>query len=296
MRARVTSRELPGWVSGLLVAATFGTLLYLERCCPLRRRKHEGKLRRDARNLAMAGLSAATISALEKPVVGPLSRWVVARRFGLLQRRRLPAALEVALGVVLLDYTLYVWHVLTHKVKLLWRFHEVHHADLDMDQTTALRFHWAEMALSVPWRAAQVALIGASPLALTSWQTLTTMAILFHHSNVELPHGLERRLARLIVTPRVHGIHHSIVRRETDSNWSTIFTWPDAVHGTARWNVPQDEVVVGVPAHRDPRRLRFPDLVVMPFRRRERSSRELPDGSRPERHEVPRLSRRELAR
>src|SRR3954470_16049774 len=103
------------------------------------------------------------------------------------------------------------------------------------------------MALSVPWRAAQVRLLGASPLVLSAWQTATLVAILFHHSNVELPRALEEKLRAVFVTPRVHGIHHSIVRRETDSNWGTIFTWPDRLHGTARYDVPQEAITIGYP-------------------------------------------------
>ena len=258
------AQEVPSWVSGVLVLATVGGLLWLERRRPLRRRTQD-KRRRDLRNLAVAGLSAAAISRFEKPVVQPLSRWVDRERRGLLKLLRLPVWLEVPLAVVLLDYTLYVWHVLTHKVGFLWRFHQVHHADLDMDFTTATRFHFGEMILSVPWRSAQVVLLGASPLSLTTWQLTTLLAILFHHSDVELPYGLERRLCRLIVTPRVHGIHHSVVRRETDSNWSTIFMWPDYLHGTDRLNVPQDEVTIGVPAFRDPEEVTLPRLVRMPF-------------------------------
>ena len=91
------------------------------------------------------------------------------------------------------------------------------------------------------------------------------MEILFHHSNVRLPAGFERWLCRVIVTPRMHGIHHSIVREETDSNWSTIFSWPDYVHGTLKLNVPQDEITIGVPAFQNPEELTIGKLVQMPF-------------------------------
>src|SRR4029079_14575712 len=129
--------------------------------------------------------------------------------------------LEVLLAVVLLDYTLYVWHVLTHQVPWLWRVHRVHHADLDLSASTALRFHFAEMIASVPWRLAQIVAIGASPLTLAVWQIVTLLAILFHHANVAVPVAVERWLCHLIVTPRMHGIHHSIIRDEADANWST---------------------------------------------------------------------------
>jgi sterol desaturase/sphingolipid hydroxylase (fatty acid hydroxylase superfamily) len=262
-RRRGLERELPGWVAGAIVVGAFAAMLGLELKAPLRRPSH-GKVRRDARNLAMAAMSAAAIHLVESPLVGRLSRLVARRRWGLVPRLGLPAWAEVALVVVLMDYTLYVWHVLTHKVPLLARFHRVHHADLDMDVSTAVRFHFGEMLLSVPWRAGQVALIGAAPRSLSAWTILTTAAILFHHSNARLPFHVERWLCRVVVTPRMHGIHHSIVQDETDANWSTIFTLPDFLHRTMRLDVPQDRVTIGLPTPRDPRALTLGRLVAMP--------------------------------
>src|SRR3954463_5472354 len=155
--------------------------------------------------------------------------------------------------------------MLTHRVPALWRFHQVHHCDLDMDASTALRFHFAEMAISVPYRAAQVALIGVAPRPLSIWQTFLFVSILFHHSNLRLPLWLERRLAPLIVTPRMHGIHHSIIEEETNSNWSSGLTLWDRLHGTLRLDVPQSEIEIGVAAYRDPEQVTVPRLVEMPF-------------------------------
>ncbi|HET7410045.1 MAG TPA: sterol desaturase family protein, partial [Paracoccaceae bacterium] len=168
--------------------------------------------------------------------------------------------------ILLMDYTLYHWHVLTHRVPLLWRFHLVHHADLDLSATTALRFHFGEMALSVPYRAAQVFLIGTSHRALKTWQNLTIASIVFHHSNVRLPVWLERALVGAVVSPRMHGIHHSVVDEERDSNWSSGLTVWDMLHGTLKLDVPQDAIVVGVPGYLDEGRLTLPRLVALPFR------------------------------
>jgi sterol desaturase/sphingolipid hydroxylase (fatty acid hydroxylase superfamily) len=260
----MSSRKVPGWLSGALVLGALGALAWLERRRPLRAER-ESKLARSARNLAVAGAGAAALRLLEKPVAERLSALVERRRWGLLKAVRLPAWLEVAVGCVLLDYTLYLWHVLTHRVPLLWRFHVVHHADLDLDATTALRFHFGELALSVPWRAAQILLLGISPRTLSIWQTLLLLSILFHHSNVRLPVRLERRLNRLVVTPRMHGIHHSTVREETDSNWSSGLALWDRLHGTLRLDVPQAALDIGVPAYRDPRELGLARLLAMPF-------------------------------
>ncbi|MBA2626714.1 MAG: sterol desaturase family protein, partial [Gemmatimonadales bacterium] len=221
--------------------------------------------RRQARNLGVAAVSAAVLQVADRPFTRPLAALVVRRRWGLLQLIRLPRWLEVTLAVILLDYTLYLWHVLTHRVPALWRFHMVHHADLDLDASTALRFHFGELAASVPWRAGQIALIGVSPVALSVWQTCLFTSILFHHSNVRLPLWLERRLSRILVTPRLHGIHHSIDAAERDSNWSSGLTIWDRLHGTFRFDVPQDEIEIGVAAYRDPRELTLPRILALPF-------------------------------
>jgi sterol desaturase/sphingolipid hydroxylase (fatty acid hydroxylase superfamily) len=215
-----------------------------------------------------------------------LTRLVERRRWGLLKLSRMPAWLEVALACVLLDYTLYLWHVATHRVPFLWRFHVVHHADLDLDATTALRFHFAELALSVPWRAAQIVALGVSPRSLSVWQTLLMLSVLFHHSNVRLPVGFERGLNRLVVTPRMHGIHHSTVREETDSNWSSGLTVWDRLHGTLRLNVPQEEIEIGVPAYRRPEEVVLKEVLALPFVE-QRPTWLLPGDGRPVRISLP---------
>ena len=137
-----------------------------------------------------------------------------------------------------------------------------------MDASTGVRFHFGEMALSVGWRALQVAAIGPSALGLWLYQVLLAASVLFHHSNTRLPVRLERALVRIIVTPRMHGIHHSDWRNETDSNWSSLLSVWDLLHRTLRLNVPQSEVVVGVPAYRDPSDVTLPRILSLPFRPR----------------------------
>lgn len=258
------TRELPGWLNAVLVIGTLATVVYLEIKRPLRKMR-QNKLVRDGRNLMMSAMTATTVSIAEKPVTTMLCQAVERKRWGLLKFRRLPGWAELVFSVLLLDYTLYIWHYLTHTIPLLWRFHLAHHVDLDLDASTALRFHAGEMLLSVPWRAAQVLILGISPLGLSVWQTLTLMEILFHHSNIRLPEKLERPLCHLIVTPRMHGIHHSTVREETDSNWATIFSWPDRLHGTMQLNVPQQSITIGVAAYQNPEELRLGKIMKLPF-------------------------------
>jgi sterol desaturase/sphingolipid hydroxylase (fatty acid hydroxylase superfamily) len=217
------------------------------------------------RNLAVAGLGAAALALTERPLAERLTALVERRRWGLLKVARMPARLEVLLAVVLLDYTLYLWHVLTHRAPWLWRFHRMHHADLDLSTTTALRFHFAELVLSVPWRAAQIVLIGVSPRSFSAWQTALLLSVMFHHSNVRLPESLERRLNALVVTPRMHGIHHSTAREERDSNWSSGLALWDRLHGTFRLDVPQDEIEIGVPEYREPSEVGLLRVLKLPF-------------------------------
>jgi sterol desaturase/sphingolipid hydroxylase (fatty acid hydroxylase superfamily) len=258
--------RLPAWLSGGLVMGAFGLLLWAERRRPLRPAV-EPRLRHDVRNLAVVAASALALRLTEKPVVEPLADLIERRRWGLVKRLGLPPALETALAIVLMDYTLYLWHVLTHRVPWLWRFHLVHHVDLDLTASTALRFHFVEMMLSAPWRAAQIAVIGVSPRALSIWQTGLLLSILFHHANLRLPLALERRLVRFIVTPRVHGVHHSAVPEETGSNWSSGLTAWDWLHGTLRLDVQQEAITIGVPAYREPSDVTLGRLVAQPFLR-----------------------------
>lgn len=267
-----TDRPEPASTRGslwpLVAAVGVGLLLWTERRRALRDTSaaldgHHGE--RLATSLAMAGLSAAAAQVAMAPVVEPLSRRAEREGVGLVQRLPAPVWLRDAVAVVLLDYTLYWWHVLEHRSSWLYRLHQVHHADLALDASTALRFHFGEFLASVPWRAAQVAVIGASPRALRVWQRLTVVSVLFHHSNMRLPLWLERKLATLVMTPRLHGIHHSVVVSEQDSNWSSGLTIWDRLHGTYRANVPQDDIEIGVAAYREHEDVTLARSLAMPL-------------------------------
>ena len=221
-------------------------MLYLyERRQPLRKQIEPVEIGM-VRNLAIASAAGLAMNFLEKPVAERLTRFVERKRFGLVKIFRLPKVLETIFAVVLLDYTLYWWHVLTHKSKFLWRFHQIHHADLDLTASTAVRFHFGEISISVLFRAGQILLIGVSPTAYQIWQTALFISVLFHHSNIKLSKKFENKLQKIIATPRLHGIHHSNVERERDSNWSSGLTIWDYLHGTFRDDVPQNEITIGV--------------------------------------------------
>ena len=261
----MASRRLPLWLTIPVALGVFLLLNWLERRKPLRKQT-EPKLRREARNIAVSGVSAVALQLTEIPLVLALMRYLLPRRWGILPHLALPLWAELPAALLLTDYTYYLWHVLLHRVPLLWRFHVVHHADLDMDASTALRFHLGEVLLTLPWRIGQVVLIGLTPLTYSAWQIAFLLSIMFHHSDVALPLEWERRLNRFIVTPRMHGIHHSIARRETNSNWSSGLTLWDWLHGTLRLNVPQREITIGVAAWRTLDSVTLPKIIELPFK------------------------------
>jgi sterol desaturase/sphingolipid hydroxylase (fatty acid hydroxylase superfamily) len=252
------------WLSGIFMVGTFAALYYFERRRPLRK-QIEPKIVNAVRDLAIASAAGAAINLFEKPVTDKLTRFVERKGFGLLKIFRLPKYLETVLAVVLLDYTLYLWHVLTHKSPFLWRFHRIHHADLDLTAATAVRFHFAEMTISVLFRAGQILLIGVSPKNLQIWQSFLFLNIFFHHSNVRLPENFEKNLQKLIVTPRMHGIHHSVKKDERDSNWSSGLSLWDFLHRTFRDDVPQDEIIIGIKEFDKVKEVSLPKMLVEPF-------------------------------
>jgi sterol desaturase/sphingolipid hydroxylase (fatty acid hydroxylase superfamily) len=252
------------WIKPALIATAFVGITVAEVRRPLRRTR-ESKGVRVTRNLITAGVTAAITSALQSWLLAPVVKKVERERLGLLNQIRMPQALRTVVGALALDYTLWWWHYANHRVPLLWRFHLVHHVDRDLDASTGLRFHFGEMALSVFYRMAQFRLLGPSTSAISSWQTLLFISIAFHHSNLRLPVKVERKLVRWLVTPRMHGIHHSDYREETDSNWSSLVSWWDRVHGTMRLDVPQDTIDIGVPAYQDAEDVKLVKITVMPF-------------------------------
>jgi sterol desaturase/sphingolipid hydroxylase (fatty acid hydroxylase superfamily) len=181
-----------------------------------------------------------------------------------------------------MDLTFYYWHRLNHTRRLLWRFHNVHHVDPDLDVSTSFRFHLGEVLYSTIFRLLQVGLLGILPAAYLLYELLFNGATLFHHSNVRLPIALERLLNRVLVTPRMHGVHHSVVAQETNSNYSVVFSVWDRLHRSIRLNVAQADIVIGVPGYLQPGDNRFLPLLTQPFAR-QKSYWRWPSGKVPRR-------------
>ena len=252
-------------IVGAGAALVLAALFVAETRAPLRPR-----VRPRGERLAVNGALALGAAVVVRLAVVPIGLAVAgaAERggFGLLHWLAAPPVIAWAVGLLLLDYTMYVWHRLNHRLPMLWRFHLVHHTDLDLDVSTALRFHAGELALSCAWRAAQVAAIGPSIALVLAFEVVFEAATAFHHSNWRLPPALDRALAAVVVTPRMHGIHHSTLESETNSNWSVMFAWWDTLHRTRRLPRPSTPpLVIGLPAYRTP--LGVGQLLMLPLRR-----------------------------
>lgn len=231
-------RKIGPW----LAAAAVGGLLVAERLWP-RRHRTAAEPQRTVRNLALGALDIAVVAGLQRPLANQLARHVEDHRLGLVQQLPAPDWVRDAVALLLLDWSMYHWHVATHRVPLLWRLHRVHHIDIDMDASTALRFHVVDMMISVPLRLVQVRVIGASPRALAAWEGFFFASVLFHHANLDVPNDAD--LALIVTTPGMHDIHHRADATALDSNFSSGLSLWDRLHGTFSNAAPP--VPIGLP-------------------------------------------------
>lgn len=279
-------------IRGATLITMMAACLWIENRRPLRT-PTQPKARRVLVNISIAAAAALALKIAFYPIVLKISVVTETKGWGLIPRLGLPASLSTLLTLLVLDYTLYIWHRMMHKIPSLWRFHNVHHMDLDLDTSTALRFHFGELIISTLYRSMQIGLFGVNAFNLILFETCITTFAQFHHSNIRLPFRFERHLSRFIVSPRMHGIHHSIIDQETNSNFGSILTLWDRLHQTLRLNVYQKAIAIGVPSYRDPHEQTFTKLILAPFRRQR--AWKLPNGVVPERQNLAHNLLRELA-
>ncbi len=251
-------------VTAAALVAGFVVLLAAEQRWPLRRAKRP-RAGRWLTNAGITGLSYLVGTFLVRPAALGVAAYCQTQGLGLLAWAALPLWAQLGLGFLWMDLSFYWWHRANHVHPLLWRFHNVHHVDPDMDVTTAFRFHFFETFYSTGFRILQVGLMGVVPLTYLLYEMAFNLCTLFHHSNLRLPLRLERWLNRVVVTPRMHGLHHSAVGSETNSNYSVVFRWWDSLHRTLCLHIPQSRVVIGVPAYLRPGDNRFLNLLRLPF-------------------------------
>ncbi len=190
------------------------------------------------------------------------------RGWGLLNALALPGWLAGLAGFLVLDLAIYGQHVVFHRVPWLWRLHRMHHADLDIDVSTGVRFHPFEILISMLIKIAIVLAFGVPALAVLIFEIVLNATSMFNHANVALPLSLDRIARLVVVTPDMHRVHHSILRKETDSNFGFNLPWWDRLFGTYRAQPAAGHrgMTIGIPMFRDPAELRIDRLLTQPFR------------------------------
>ncbi len=186
---------------------------------------------------------------------------------GLLNVWPMPEWLKIAAGILILDFFIYLWHLLTHALPFLWRFHRVHHSDLNMDVTTANRFHLGEFLFTGLIRLAVIYTFGIGLTAYILFEILVNLSVQFHHSSIRVPSWFERVWVLLFVPPFLHRIHHSVRIKERDTNYGVIFSIWDRMLGTLTTEVAQEQIVIGIGSHREIEQLGFWRLLALPFTR-----------------------------
>jgi sterol desaturase/sphingolipid hydroxylase (fatty acid hydroxylase superfamily) len=195
--------------------------------------------------------------------------WVGVRSPGLLGMVDLPSPARTAAVFLLFDIWMYYWHMMNHRIPLLWRFHRAHHADTEMDTTTALRFHPGELVLSTFARIPVILVIGMSFTELALFEVLLNISTLFHHSNLAIPEKWDRLLRTFVVTPNMHRVHHSVERVELDSNFTSLLSLWDRLARTFRTREDTRSIIFGLPRFREERFQRLWGFLITPFESRD---------------------------
>jgi sterol desaturase/sphingolipid hydroxylase (fatty acid hydroxylase superfamily) len=248
-------------------AAMFAVMALWEALAP-RRRLVVGRVRRWPRNLALVILDNVCLRALFPTAAIGVALVAEARGWGIFAALPVPRWLAFGASLILLDLAIYTQHVLFHLVPPLWRLHRVHHADPDFDVTTGVRFHPGEIVLSLLIKFAVIIALGAPAGAVFAFELILNATALFNHANARLPMWLDRWLRLVVVTPDMHRVHHSVIRRETDSNFGFNLPWWDRLFGTYRAapEAGQAGMRIGLEEFADPAELALWRTLLQPFR------------------------------
>jgi sterol desaturase/sphingolipid hydroxylase (fatty acid hydroxylase superfamily) len=249
----------------------FGVLLLMvgwEALAPRRILRLPRKIRWPG-NLGIVLLNSLTARFLFPLMPVGLAFFARERGWGLLNQIDLPSWMAIVSALVLMDFAIYLQHVVFHAFRILWRVHRMHHTDLDYDVTTGLRFHPLEIFLSLLLKLAVVALVGPGPAAVVIFEVLLNATSMFNHGNVRISTSVDRVIRLFVVTPDMHRVHHSVITRETDSNYGFNLPWWDRLFGTYREQpvMGHEGMTVGLDRFRDPKMLRLHWLLAIPFLR-----------------------------
>lgn len=218
-------------------------------------------------NLALASINAIALPLLMPIVALGMAELAQQRGWGLFNAFEAPYFVAFLIAFVAFDFVIYLQHRVFHAIPILWRLHRVHHSDVDLDVSSAVRFHVLEIFLSMMVKLATVAVLGPPVLAVLAFEIYLNSASMFHHANIRLPKRLDAGLRWFIVTPDMHRVHHSVVRTETDSNFSFALPWWDYLLGTytAQPAAGHEDMTVGLEAFRDEKDQRLRRLLAQPF-------------------------------
>lgn len=253
-------------------SAVFAVMAIWEVLVP-RRSQAVGRITRWPSNLGVVLLDTLLVRILFPTTAVGLALIAEAKGYGLFNAWSMPGWIALFASVVVLDLVIYLLHVLFHAVPALWRLHRMHHADLEFDVTTGARFHPIEIILSMLIKLAVISALGAPAVAVLIFEVLLNATAMFNHSNVRLPGTLDRVLRWLVVTPDMHRVHHSVIVRETNSNFGFNLPWWDRLFGTYREQpaAGHEGMTIGVEDFREPHEQRLDRMLTQPFRKSDRS-------------------------
>lgn len=255
-------------VAGVILAV----LWTLETVIPFLPDRRES-IKHSARNITIGVFNAVILAVLYAPILFRLTAWMETNNFGLLHLFDLPLWVSVISAILLQDAWMYAWHRANHRFPFLWRFHKVHHSDPEMDASTAVRFHTGEILISAVLRLGIIAVLGLSLWQVLLYDLLIIPVILFHHSNVRFSEKFDKYYRSLFASPAMHRIHHSTVRIETDSNYSTIFSFWDRFARSFRLRENTIGVNYGLDEFTETETERFSVLAMMPFQKPQNSQK-----------------------
>lgn len=245
----------------------FFLMLVLEALLP-RHPLVDSKLRRLGINLGLVGVNIVFVRLVFGAAAVGAAQFAGQQGWGLLNYWNLPSGVELLITVIFLDMMIYIQHVVVHMIPFFWRFHRVHHSDLDLDVSSGLRFHPIEILASMLFKIGLIFSLGPTPMAVLVFEAILNGMALFSHSNFKLPLWLDEKLRWVIVTPDMHRIHHSIVVQETNSNYGFNLSIWDRMLGTYIHNAtkPQPEIVIGIGDIRQPAEVGLLNLLILPFK------------------------------
>lgn len=244
-------------------------LFFLEKKWPLRKASHP-LLPRLVVNFTFTVLVFIIVSFLIGPLTKNTMLYSNNNGIGLLPLLPFNPWILSIIGFLMMDLSFYYWHRINHSLPLLWRFHNVHHVDPDLDVSTSMRFHVVEILYSSAFRLVQLGLIGVNPFTFFCYELVFQANTFLQHSNLKLPLCFEKKINKILVTPRMHGIHHSNYFDETNSNYGSVFSFWDKLHKTLKLNVAQKDIIIGVPGYSNSQDNRLSQLLLIPFKSQNR--------------------------